>query len=351
MPDKYYDYVFITNVPSFYKINLFNDLAKRIKIKVIFISDSSVIRNEDFISRDIYFEHVVINDVPFEKRDKDKTLLKIIKDLKRISYKNLIYPGWEIIELMFLAFIIPKKKNGIVIESSILETKSTGLPWLIKRVFMSRMSKAFPSGELQKEILEKANFKGKIFETHGVGILSKNFTTAQVDLKVESAENLSYIYVGRLSAEKNVSELIDTFNNVENILYVVGEGPLSEELKNKSKKNIIFLGHVNNSELDQVYKRADVFILPSRSEPWGLVVEEALSCRLPLIISDRVGCKNDLVLALKAGIVFSLSPGGKTMLDAIHEMNLHFSSYKDVVNQIDLSQLEDKKVTVYLDAV
>lgn len=351
MSDNSYDYVFITNIPAFYKVNLFNELSKKIKLKVIFISNKSAIRNGDFTSGNIEFDHAIINESPFEQRNKLNTLIKVKKVLNKISYRYVIYPGWEIIELMLLAMILPKKKNGIVIESSILETKSTGLAWFIKRIFIGRMGSAFPAGELQREILSKASFKGSINETHGVGMLSHNFISDNMDYQVNAPENLSYIYVGRLSAEKNVHELIDTFNRIGNELYIVGEGPLFQELKNKSNQNIKFLGHVNNSELDQIYKRADVFILPSISEPWGLVVEEAMRCRLPVIISDRVGCKNDLVLALNTGIVFSLSPGGKTMMDAVREMNSNYSMYKQVVNNVDLSLVEDKKIAAYVDAL
>lgn len=351
MTDEIYDYIFITNIPSFYKINLFNLLSVKIKIKVIFISDTSLIRNSDFTTKKMDFDYEVINEKPFELRSKIKTLWKIKKIVSKSTYRNLVYPGWEIIELMLLSIISPKYKNGMVIESSIIETRSTGFPWLVKRFFMSRMGKAFPSGDLQKEILHKASYKGLVFDTHGVGVLGSNFLTKDEKLSSPNSQKLSYIYVGRLSSEKNVEELVYNFNKLENTLYIVGDGPMADQLKINANQNIKFLGHINNSDLHKTYRMADVFILPSQSEPWGLVVEEALNSGLPLIVSDRVGCKNDLVIALGTGIVFSLSNGGKTMMDAILEMNLRFTHFKEVVNKIDFSSLEARKIDAYIDAL
>lgn len=71
-----------------------------------------------------------------------------------------------------------------------------------------------------------------------------------------------------------------------------------------AKDNIRFLGHVPNDSLPEIYERHDVFILPSRYEPWGLVVEEALFRGLPVIASDKVGSAADMVAALETGAVF-----------------------------------------------
>ena len=86
-------------------------------------------------------------------------------------------------------------------------------------------------------------------------------------------------------------------------LDIIGFGPLEEELKSIANKNITFLGAVNNKDLAKYYQNADVFILPSKSEVWGLVVEEALNNGTPVIVSDKVGCYYDLVTA-STGLVF-----------------------------------------------
>jgi glycosyltransferase involved in cell wall biosynthesis len=65
-----------------------------------------------------------------------------------------------------------------------------------------------------------------------------------------------------------------------------------------------FAGFLNQSEISNAYLAADVLILPSESETWGLVVNEAMTCGLPSIVSNAVGCAPDLIEEGKTGFVF-----------------------------------------------
>ena len=67
---------------------------------------------------------------------------------------------------------------------------------------------------------------------------------------------------------------------------MVGFGRIEAQLKAAAGKNIKFIGAVDNKDLPAVYRANDVFVLPSVSETWGLVVEEALNNGLPVLLSD-----------------------------------------------------------------
>jgi glycosyltransferase involved in cell wall biosynthesis len=67
-----------------------------------------------------------------------------------------------------------------------------------------------------------------------------------------------------------------------------------------------FYGFVNQTELPAIYAAADAIVLPSRSETWGLVVNEAMACGLPAVVSDTVGCAPDLVEPRTTGAVFAM---------------------------------------------
>ena len=75
---------------------------------------------------------------------------------------------------------------------------------------------------------------------------------------------------------------------------------LEEELKHQAKtsgiKNIIFRDFLSYEKLLPYYLASDVFILPTREDVWGLVVNEAMSCGLPVICSKFAGCCSDLVV-------------------------------------------------------
>jgi glycosyltransferase involved in cell wall biosynthesis len=93
--------------------------------------------------------------------------------------------------------------------------------------------------------------------------------------------------------------------------YVVyaGDGPLRKSLEDRARalgisKRVCLLGFVNQSYLPAVYCASDLLVLPSEYDAFGLVVNEAMLCGLPVVISDRVGAKFDLVRSGENGYIF-----------------------------------------------
>lgn len=342
-----YDYVFITNIPAFYKVRLFNKLAEHLKIKVVFISKHSDIRHSDFYSFDFKFDAVFVSEVSYERRNKLNVFLSLFNEIKSLKFKKIVFSGWETKEASLLSFILPKHKNCIVIESSILETKRSLSIWIIKKLILSRISFAFPSGELQKRILDHAGYKGNIHVTHGVGI--SNYQTCPVNRSLpDVAESITFIYVGRISEEKNIRLLLDSFYHKNFKLIIVGEGHLEKEMREIATENIHFSGYINNIELADIYAKSDCFILPSISEPWGLVIEEALANGLPVIVSNKVGCHFDLVND-DNGIVFNIEETNG-LSTAIDHMARNLAEYKRGASLFNQGKLTLMQVKAYLDA-
>jgi len=108
-------------------------------------------------------------------------------------------------------------------------------------------------------------------------------------------DEIKLLFVGRLSYEKNVDILLSAFNMIEEgvenskklKLIIVGDGPQKKYLEDMSKfsKNIEFTGTKSKNELKLLYKTCDMLILPSRFEVFPLVVLEAMSYGLPVIVT------------------------------------------------------------------
>ena len=96
---------------------------------------------------------------------------------------------------------------------------------------------------------------------------------------------------------------------------MVGDGPLRvacEQFVTSHKLPIHFAGFLNQSRMAEAYVAADCLVLPSDGrETWGLVVNEAMSCSRPAVVSDAVGCAPDLVRDGRTGAVFPLGNVGE----------------------------------------
>ena len=127
----------------------------------------------------------------------------------------------------------------------------------------------------------------------------------------------NFVFVGRLIAFKNLPALLTSFaearqqspNAANWGLILLGDGPERAVLQHK-------IGDLNLTDavsllpgrpwfhVPDVLALSNVLVLPSTSEPWGLVVNEAMVCGLPVIVSDRCGCVPDLVHDGQNGFVF-----------------------------------------------
>lgn len=106
------------------------------------------------------------------------------------------------------------------------------------------------------------------------------------------------LFVGRLEEEKGIPVLLDAWERAERPagarLAVAGDGPLAAEVSARSRLGVRALGRVPRERLPALYAAADVLVLPSVrtatfTEPWGLVVNEAMHQGTPVIVSDSVG--------------------------------------------------------------
>lgn len=339
-----FDIVFFTNQPAFYKINLYNEISKKKKVLVMFLGIIESDRTKDFITGNMNFEYLFINEIECEKRNKLKSCFKLIKILKSIKYDLIITMGWSCIKDFIIAFISPKKKNATVCESSIYESRLDNWKKYLKKLICNRISYTFVSGIPQKEIYERLGFKEKIIITGGVGLFNKNKRELK---KVEKdKKKFKYLCVARLIPVKNLEFLINAFNKNGKSLTIAGQGILEEKLRKIAKENIKFTGHIPNKEIGRLYQEHDIFILSSKVEPWGLVVEEALYNGLPVIVSNKVGSNIDMVKNYNSGETFQFD-SENDLNEKIKVLEENYSYYKLNVEKIDFEEKDKEQVKSY----
>jgi glycosyltransferase involved in cell wall biosynthesis len=124
------------------------------------------------------------------------------------------------------------------------------------------------------------------------------------------------LFASKLQSRKHADDLVQAYAYfLENrpaaaapYLLIVGDGEersrLEAHVRQLSLTGVRFLGFRNQSELPRFFELADVFVLPSRHEPWGLIVNEAMASGCPVIVSTEVGAHADLVTHGVEGCVF-----------------------------------------------
>jgi glycosyltransferase involved in cell wall biosynthesis len=348
MKKNQYDLVFLTNSPAFYKINLFNRIAKEINIFVFFLAvqNDTVVKETDIAK--YAFDYCFLSEKSLEKRNKLKVLIRLFKKLQTIKYKKIVYSGWNYLEFIIPSFILPKYKNCVKCESSVYESKISGIKKHIKKAIINRMSVVLPSGVSNKQLFDRLGYYGQITMTGGVGIFNKNIP--ERNMSYEIPQSFKYLYVGRLIDIKNIEMLIDVFNQNGKLLTIVGNGDMEVFLKSKAKSNISFLGFVENENIYSVYQDHNIFILPSKIEPWGLVVEEAIYNGLPVIVSNKVGCNIDMVQVPKTGLIFQYDDIC-SLQSAIEELEINYSLFKNNVNRYDFEKRDNEQVSVYVQLI
>lgn len=178
--------------------------------------------------------------------------------------------------------------------------------------FLRGVSCCFAIGEWNREYWRHYGIPEGRIRTTLYAIDNKRFRDTSIsqsqricELRLEwgiSESDTVFVFVGNFQHHKGIDVLLDAFIRLRGLrkdvhLVLIGEGVQMKNLQDSvaGVGGIHWTGFINQAELPIYLTAADVFVLPSRIEPWGLVVNEAMACGLPCIVSSAVGAGPDLV--------------------------------------------------------
>lgn len=144
------------------------------------------------------------------------------------------------------------------------------------------------------------------------------------------ADDILVLFAGKFEPVKDLGTLLSAFENLRPSkvhLLLAGNGMDEPVLKARAKRSqatehIHFIDFQNQSSMPVLYQACDLFCLPSKSETWGLSVNEAMACGKAILISDKVGCAPDLVIEGKNGLTF-LQGNSNDLAKALEELTLN----------------------------
>ena len=227
-------------------------------------------------------------------------------------------PGWSApYALLVLSWCLSTQTPAVLMsESTPLDMRAAFQTDRLKRRLLRLYAAALVGGARQAEYLRQLGFPTcATFLGYDV-VDNAHFERPQCGTGAAPSNRRSFLVCCRFVPVKNLGRLLAAYARYRQLagkeaweLVVVGDGPERSRLLRLSRELeldgcVRFPGSIQYEELPAVYGQAGAFILPSVSEPWGLVVNEAITAGLPVLISNRCDCAPDLVEERGNGFTF-----------------------------------------------
>jgi len=346
--------IILHNIISPIRVFLFNKLSeyyekKGIKLKVIFLSVSDKNRNWKTDS-DINFDYEILDNFAIRIAGKDLNTFfvnfGIVKTLKRENPHRVISFGWDNYAAYAANWWCRKNNKKFILWSGSTKYEQSWRRTLLRPLvkYLIKQTNGFIAyGTRSKEYLVSLGApreKIQIFY-NAVNIdyfkeKSENFSKKEKfrlkeKLGVKTKKNI--LFSGRLIKMKGIFEMVDGFKKYQKIdsdisLLIMGVGPdkikLEKYIKKEKIKNVFFLNFIQYKSLYKYYAISDLLLFPSRQDIWGLTINEALTCELPIVTTEKVGASVDLVESGKNGYIIKSnnSKGIASAIEKIFENNL-----------------------------
>ncbi len=228
--------------------------------------------------------------------------------------------------------VLPLKKLhfrvGLRSDNTLWHSNFNGIKGLVKKlvlpVWLRRYDTWHPVGTLAREYLEvvsRAQRPTYLFPYNVDNAWCAHHSEAFRDRRDTllsdmgfSAQNFIVLGIMKWHEREDPLVLIRAFRQLlgekpEARLILVGDGPLRAEVEamiGDIEDKVCLPGYAPYSDLPKYYALADVFVHPAPSEPWGVSVNEAMACGVPVVVSNGVGSAKDLVVEGETGFVFSV---------------------------------------------
>jgi len=319
----------VTNTIAPYRLPIFEDVGSHpsIDLTVFFCTESRSFRNWSTEIDATSYRPVVLDPMSFGMFDVSPALSM---NLHNGSYDCIITgTAFHIAPCALIASFVA----GVTDTPLIAWNESITTGWVENEV-EDRLSMVKTGGrrvvrkltlEFHRHLFERSNHVVAFSEMASLyaqdrGVREQNITVApqcmptidsidrdptEIERTLVSKDKQTILSLGQLTPRKGIDTLIRAVRSLQNDeleLIVAGDGPLRNDLERYAENDgrISFVGYVSESQKQYLFQHSDLFVLPTRHDPWGLVVNEALACGTTAITTEAAGVKmildDDLVV-------------------------------------------------------
>lgn len=293
--------LFMTNMPSPYRVDFFNEMGKSCELTVMFERERDHSRDARY-KADKYKNFKAVFPKGIAVGAAEAFCPSVISLLSKKKFDHIIVGNYytptgmlaiEYLRLMRIPFIL-STDGGMVKEDS-------GFKYKLKKHFIGSASGWLSTGKMTTDYL---TYYGADREKTVVypftslwkkDILDNPLTTAEKNVfrqKLGMSEKIIVISVGQFIHRKGYDVLLKACTDLDEGIgvYIIGGTPTEEYLQMKKElhlEQVHFVDFMNKQALAEYYKAADLFVLPTREDIWGLVVNEAMAYGVPVITTNR----------------------------------------------------------------
>lgn len=324
--------LFLTNVPSPYRVDFFNALGKMCDLTVLFETHNAKSRDTAWVADGMdYFKAVYLKGIRIGEAESFS--VDVLHYLSNKKY-DVIVVGMYSSPTGMLAIEYMRIKNISFILSSDggIKKEDSGIKHWIKAHFIGAAKGWLSTGETTSEYLRYYGAKNnRIFKYPFTSVKEEDILTSPLTQtekllyreKLDMTEKKIILSVGQFIYRKGYDVLLNACNGLDSDIgiYIVGGKATEEYLKMKKDlnlANIHFVDFMAKKDLADYYKAADIFVLPTREDIWGLVINEAMSYGLPVVTTDKCVSGSEMIVNGENGYIVPVENS-----DALKEAMFH----------------------------
>ena len=314
--------LFITNYASPYRVCFYDELAKYMDVTVLFsdrIEDKKHRSADWFISGEGRFKAIQLEKRVGSMGGRD-FCLDVVDWLKQ-SWDAIVVCGYAYpTTVLAMAYMRLHKIPFYMEVDGGLIRESSGYKYRFKRALVSQANAWISSGRYTTKYL--VHYGAREEDTYlypFTSLLEKEIPKVcptagekqALRQKLGMKEKKIALYVGRYDPKKGMDDLLSVCPELDagTGVYFIGGQPSEAHLafcREKGLANVHFVGFQKKPELEEYYKAADLLVLPTKSDVWGLVINEAMAQGLPVITTDKCVAGLELIENGKNGYIVAV---------------------------------------------
>lgn len=317
MKSKQLKVLFLVNIPSPYRVDFFNKLGENCDLTVLFERTASDERESAWYNNNFSnFNAVFLKGIKI----KGNTALcfSVLTYLKKDMFDIIVVGGYSTPTGMLAIEVLKHRKIPFILNvDGGLIRQDNSLKYKLKKRYIGSATYWLSTGSNTTDYLVNYGAKrDNVFVYPFTSILQKDILESPIeqDLKEQFKNNLNIteekviLSIGRFINGKGFDVLLEACKSIPDSygIYIVGGKPTQEYLKLRHElklSNVHFIDFKSKDALKEYYMASDLFVLPTREDIWGLVINEAIAYGLPVITTDKCVAGLELIKDYENGFI------------------------------------------------